>query len=461
MIGWIHTILNPSLRNNFSHNTLILFANNGLTALLAFSLTVLIARGLGDAALGRYAAIMAWVLPLSLLTEFGIGTLITRNVARQRNAAQDYLNLTHRLRWMIGGGVIAVVWVFAPLLSDDAQIIAGLRIGIFLALIDALFASYTAVFRAWEMMWPILILNTGYLGLQVVGAAVVVLMDGSVVGLMAVIVAADGVQLAATWGFFRHLCFRVSLQNPSPPPPLPTEWRGATISGFRRPPQYGEGEEIPTQAIRPLIDTIAILKKAWPFMVAGVLATLQLRMVILILQGQVGNEAVGWYAAANRVVEAGRMLPNAAFGALFPMLAALVDNPPKMRRVFRQAALFLVVYGVGVGGIALIGGKPFVRFVFGEHFEQAGAALVILAWAILPGGLRGLVTLRLYAYHREWWVNGMTGVALIIQLVVGVWLIGEYGIPGAAWTIVIAEIVLAGLLFGTAWRSGDTMLRGH
>ncbi|MBZ0319846.1 MAG: oligosaccharide flippase family protein, partial [Anaerolineae bacterium] len=203
------------MRNNFSHNTLILFANNGLTALLAFSLTVLIARGLGDAVLGRYAAIMAWVLPLSLLTEFGIGTLITRNVARNRDVAQHYLRMTHPLRWMIGGGVIAAVWIFAPLLSDDSQIIAGLRIGIFLALIDALFASYTAVFRAWETMWPILILNAGYLALQVVGVVVVVLMDGSVVGLLAVIVVADGVQLAATWGVWRHLRFRAGIQNPS------------------------------------------------------------------------------------------------------------------------------------------------------------------------------------------------------------------------------------------------------
>ncbi len=421
-----------------SHNTLILFANNGLTALLAFGLTVLIARGLGDAALGRYAAIMAWVLPLSLLTEFGIGTLITRNVARHRHEAQQYLTMTHRLRWIIGGGVIVAVWVFAPFLSDDAQLIDGLRIGIFLALIDALFASYTAVFRAWEMMWPILILNVGYLALQVVGAVIVVVMDGSVVELLAVIVAADGVQLAATWGIWRKI-------NLTPQPPL----------------QGGEGEEIPAKASKEPIDTIAILKKAWPFMVAGVLATLQLRMVILILQGQVGNEAVGWYAAANRVVEAGRMLPNAAFGALFPMLAALVNQPDKMRRVFRQAALYLVMYGVGVGGMAFIAGRPFVRFVFGGHFEQAGAALVILAWAILPGGVRGLITLRLYAYQREWWVNGVTGLALIMQGILGLWLIGEYGIRGAAWTIVGAEILLAGMLFGVAGRSGDTMLRGH
>lgn len=406
-----------------SHNTLILFANNGFTALLAFGLTVIIARELGDAALGRYAAIMAWVLPLSLLTEFGIGTLITRNVARQRETAHHYLKLTHHLRWWIGGGLIVAVWIFAPYLSNDAQIIAGLRIGIFLALIDALFASYTAVLRALEMMWPILILNTGYLVLQVIGAVIVVLTGGTVVELMMVIVVADGVQLAVTWGIWKKI-------NLTPQPPL----------------QHGERE----QGIR----AGHLIKQAWPFMVAGVLATLQVRMVILILQAQVGNEAVGWYTAANRVAEAARMLPNAAFGALFPMLAALADHPEKIRRFFRRAAWFLAIYGIGIGGMAFIGGRLFVQFVFGENFEAAGTPLIILAWAILPGGLRGLFTLRLYADHREWWANLITGLVVIFQGIVGLWLIGEYGIVGAAWTIVLAEVLL---VFGMAGGSSDTM----
>lgn len=407
-------------KSRFSQNTLILLANNGATAFLAFGLTIIIARGLGSRALGQYVAVMAWVLPLSLLGEFGIGTLITRNVAQNRDAAAAYLKNTHPLRWIIGGGIVLLVWIFAPLLSDDAQIIDGLRVGVLLVVIDALFASYTAVFRAWELMWPILILNTMYLALQVIGAGIVVAINGSVVDLIVVIVLADIIQLVATWGIWKKINH-----------PLPSEKNGDL--------------------------SVKFLQQAWPFMVAGVLATLQLRLVFLILQANISSEAVGWYAAANRVVEAARMLPNAAFGALFPMLAGLTHDPLRMKYIFRQAALLLSLYGVIVGLIALLGAKPFVRLVFGPDFEKAGMALIILAWGILPGGLRGLATLRLYAIGHEGIANWLTAGVVIAQLGFGLILIGKHGITGAAWTIVLAEILLAGALFGTAGRTGDTM----
>ena len=411
-------------KSRFSQNTLILLANNGATAFLAFGLTIIIARGLGSRVLGQYAAVMAWILPLSLLGEFGIGTLITRNVAQNREAAAAYLKNTHRLRWVIGGGIVLLVWIFAPLLSDDTQIIDGLRLGVLLVMIDAIFASYTAVFRAWEMMWPILILNTMYLALQVIGALVVVAFNGSMVELIGVIVAADVIQLAVTWGIWKKIYHPPSLEKK----PDLSDW-----------------------------GMVKILQQAWPFMVAGVLATLQLRMVFLILQANVSTEAVGWYAAASRVVEAARILPNAAFGALFPMLAGLIDDPPRMNSIFRRAALLLSLYGVMVGLTALIGAQPFVQVVFGPDFEKAGVALIILAWGILPGGLRGLITLRLYAIGREWTVNWITAGVVVAQIGIGIILIGKHGITGAAWTIVLAEILLAGVLFGAAGRTGDTM----
>jgi hypothetical protein len=71
--------------------------------------------------------------------------------------------------------------------------------------------------------------------------------------------------------------------------------------------------------------------------------------------------------------------------------------------------------------------------------------------------LRGLATLRLYATGREWVANWVTAGVVIMQLGFGMLLIGKHGITGAAWTIVFAEILLAGVLFGTAGRTGDTM----
>jgi O-antigen/teichoic acid export membrane protein len=283
-------------------------------------------------------------------------------------------------------------------------------------------------------MWPILALNAGYLALQVAGALVVAARDGSVVDLVAVVVIADAVQLAATWGIWRRL------KNKRHPQPLPMHGEGSTERFIYQ----GKGH-LPLRQL---------LQQAWPFATAGVLATLHIRLIVLILQANASAEVVGWYTAASRTVEAARMLPQALFGALFPALAALAIDPPRMRRTLRQAASILTGYGLLIGLLSLASAKPLIRLLFGSGFDEAAGALIILAWALLPGTLRGLLTLWFYAHHREWTANRLTGFALVLQIGLGLALVERYGLAGAAWTVVIAETFLAGLLFGAACWGG-------
>ena len=74
----------------------------------------------GENGLGIYATVLAWVYPLSLITEFGLGTLITRDVAQDPDQAHAYILATVRLRGLIGGGLLALVLIFAPQFSDNA-----------------------------------------------------------------------------------------------------------------------------------------------------------------------------------------------------------------------------------------------------------------------------------------------------------------------------------------------------
>ena len=72
-------------------NSGILIAVNVSGAGLGFWLSVVLARGLGLADFGRYTLAIAWTFALSLLAEFGLNTLITRDVARQPADASPYL----------------------------------------------------------------------------------------------------------------------------------------------------------------------------------------------------------------------------------------------------------------------------------------------------------------------------------------------------------------------------------
>lgn len=389
-----------------SQNALILLINNFATAVLAFALTIIISRGLGDSAFGQYAAVMAWVLPLTLVADFGLNTLITRDVAQHPALAQFYLHRSHMVRALVGTAVVVGVWMTAPLLSDEALVVMGLRVAILLAVIDAFFGSYTAVFRAWERFTPIVILNVGYLGLQVASALIIVAQNGDIVQLLALIVAADIVQLGFAWLLWQR-------------------WRhdrGYTVQ---------DGLKLHT-----------LTRRTRPFVVAGVLAMLQMRVMIILLDQLVSTAAVGWYAAAFRLVEAARMAPNAYFVALFPRLAALVVQPQHFAKIIHWSALALIAYGIGFGIVMHFTGEWLVLTLFGEEFAATIAILGVLSWSLLPSTLRALLTLYHYAYNDEGYVNKCLLLGLVIQLGAGVGLVLRYGVAAAGWAVIIGECVL-------------------
>lgn len=405
----------------FAHNTFALTANNILSASLAFLLSILIARGLGDAAFGRYAAVMAWILPLSMVVEGGVGTWLTRAAAQNPAAATYYLRATYRLRFLAGGIVIVLLQIGAPFLTRDAQIATGLRIAVFLTLIDALFASYTAIFRARQITLPILMLNIVYLSLQIAGVLLVITTKGTILDVLVLIVIADGCQLGLTWVYRQVLSHR---QKETP------------LVNF--PPLYPK----------------EIFQRALPFMIAGILAALQMRLTILLLENTAGVAPAGQYAVAVRLSDAARLIPNALFAVLLPNLASLVNYPEILRRSFWKSGRLILPYSIGVATLCLIASESLVRLTFGGGFNAAASALPILAWALVPGLLRALLTLYHYAYHREWLVNGFFFAGLFLQGGLGIVLIERDGIKGAAWAVFFSEIFLViGLSVAALWKT--------
>jgi O-antigen/teichoic acid export membrane protein len=156
--------------------------------------------------------------------------------------------------------------------------------------------------------------------------------------------------------------------------------------------------------------------------VAAILAAVQARAGTILLERLTDVSEAGTYAAAARFTEAGRVIPNAFFGALFPALAALATAPIEMNRLFGRVMLGLGLFGV-------------------DAVAAAAPTLTVTAWALLPGLLRSGRTLYWYARGREGFVNTVTAISLVIQIGLSLWLIPQSGAPGAAIVSVIVEIV--------------------
>jgi O-antigen/teichoic acid export membrane protein len=294
----------------------------------------------------------------------------------------------------------------APWISDEPQLVRGLQVSAPLILIGPFVSSFTAVFRARQVMWPVAFLNTGMLLVQLILTLLVLAAGGGVMAALTVNLMTSVGQLVAAWGIYRTRFYR----------------------------RFDK-----TSIGAPLASVLALMRRAWPFALAAILSALQLRLSVILLEQFRGAAETGQFAAAGRFVEAGRMLPNALFGALFPAISAGRDTDKDLQRVFRRARWTLAVYGLLFGLGAVLFSTWLVRLTYGPDFAPAIPVLQALGWSLLPGILKGAQIIYCYARGQEARVNRVLGLTLIAQLVLGLWLIPQYGALGAALAVILTE----------------------
>lgn len=410
-------------RPPLTRSAALLLISNLIGAALSFAIVALIGRGLGERGLGVYALALAWVYPLGLAVEFGLGTLMTREIAADPSQTGRMLGSAAALRVMLGAPVMLALIALAPLITSDAASASGLRIAAPLVIVTPFYSAFTAVLRARQAMLPILWLNVGMLAAQAALTALTLALGGGVLTALAINTATSAGQLVAAWAVCRS----------SAP---------------------ASAERIPS-----LADLSEMARQSAPFAIAGVLAALQMRLPVIMLEQLTTTEAVGLFAAANRLIEGLRLFPNALFGAIFPSLSALAGDVTGMRRVFRRGAAGLIAFGGVVGMGLTLFGAPILMLIYGAPFADGSTALTLLGWALAAGALRGLATLRWYAAGREASANRINAVLLIAQIVVGVPLIVLWGVNGAALTILLTESAALVRLGGDVEGLGVTQLR--
>ena len=197
------TRVDTLLTTRLSSNTITLLISNMGGAALSFVLSALIGRALGTEGLGAYAVAMAWVFPLSLVVEFGLATLMTRDLAQDFETAHAYLETVTRARLLIGGAMMLLLFAAAPLISSDPAVIAGLQISAPMVIILPFFSGFTAIYKARGVDVAVAYLNIGMLLAQVILTALALLAGGGVIAALIVNVVTSAGQLVAAWGIYR------------------------------------------------------------------------------------------------------------------------------------------------------------------------------------------------------------------------------------------------------------------
>ena len=121
---------------------------------LGFALVIL--RLLGTEGNGEYAfAVVVW-LYTKTFTDFGLGILTTRDVARDHTLADEYLGLTTLLRLLLWGAALPIVGIFTLAFRQFGGLTVASTVAIVLLILSILPDSYSdaanAIYNAFERM---------------------------------------------------------------------------------------------------------------------------------------------------------------------------------------------------------------------------------------------------------------------------------------------------------------------
>ncbi len=219
----------------------------------------------------------------------------------------------------------------------------GLRL-----ILDSMEGGYVYLFQAHQEMGPYALVNILGAAIRLVGIILVVSAGAQIVGAGSIWVLASAVALLVMM-FLGHK----------------RGWKPG-LKEYR------------------LNDSWNVLKMAFPLATFGALQTLYYRVDSVILKSFSGNEAVGFYDMATRVLLFALALSQLYSQAVYPVFSSVQDKPRDFGRLAFKCVKFLFFLGLPmtVGGYFLAG--PLLVLIAGPQYVPSGPAFAVLALSILP-----------------------------------------------------------------------------
>lgn len=399
------TTLRRILKNSFAPMVTQL-ANR----LVDLAFAIVVARVLGPATVGEYAFAVVLIGYFQIFTDFGLGTLLTREVAQDRTRARDYLANIIGLRLALVAASIPVLASLVALYWSAFNLTAAgaITIGFFaLGLVPgALSASYSAVFYAYEKMeYPAMLTSIATLLRVALGLAALFAGFG-IAGLGAVSFVVNVVTALIFWRLLATTFFR---------PTWRFDW--------------------------------AVARRLWflsfPLMINNFLSSVFFRIDVLLLKPMQGDAATGYYSTAYKFIDGLNIIPSFFTLAVFPIFSRYaVSSTNSLRFGFERSLKLLLIISLPITVLTTLFAGPIILLFFGEEFRPAIVALQILIWFLPFSYVNSITHYVLIALNRQRYLTVAFVIGVAFNIAANLVVIPRFSYPGAAAVTVLSEIVL-------------------
>ncbi|WP_119065888.1 flippase [Aggregatilinea lenta] len=396
-------------KNSLAPIVLNLF-NRGID--LAFAFIMLRILGPANAGVYYYAiVIFGW---FDILTNFGLNTFLTREVARDRDRAGRYLLNTTALRLglaLLGIPLLAAFFVIRnQTVSEplEAQAVVAIVLLYVALLPGSISTGLTALFYAFEKAeFPAAITTISTIAKVTIGLATLLL--------------GWGVEGLAGGAIATNLITFVILA-----------W-------LARPLIRGQFWQRPDRTLMR-----HMMGESWPLMINHLLATVFFKIDVVLMEAINGNVVVGQYSTAYKWLDALNIIPAFLTMALLPVMARQAhEDRAGLKRNYTLAVKLLLMVALPVAVITTFIAEPLVHFLGGAEYLPAGAvALQLMIWSILIGWMNSVTNYVIVALDRQRTLTFAFVAGVVFNLTANILLLPAYSYRAAAIITIFSEGVL-------------------
>ena len=383
------------------------------TVVIGVATSVLTARYLGANGLGVLGFALAFTAILSVIVDFGLGTLATREVSRNQTLTGKYLANVVTMRLCLAGAYIVLIALLVNVMGYPQQTVLVTYVIAISVVISTLAGTVSAMFQAFQELQYVAIASLLTSIMLLVSIAAAIALHVSVIGFAFVYIIANAITLV-------YLCIAYSRRF---------KWEGPWVDwAFWR----------------------AALKEAWPMAALAISVMVYFRIDVVILSIFRGAAEIGFYTVAYTVSETTTIIPTMFMASLFPLISQIHENSRhSFADTCAKSMKYMFFLGLPMAFTVTLWATPAITFFYGSAFGGSAVALQIIIWAAAAMYVGIILGSTFISANLQKLSMKLTIGAVVFNITLNMLVIPRYGYLGASTTTVATEafLVCLGIVF--------------
>ena len=375
-------------------------------AIFLFLLTLTVSRLLGPSLFGIYSFLTTVVLTGSYLSNYGLDTLMVREVVKNQSIGKKYLSNILGLKIVTSFVTIVLILIIFELLLTDAKtksMLMVLSISLIFNSLSQTLWYYGDCFKKFiyhSMLWTVSNFFKAVIGIIII----IVYRDISLL--------IWGLLFAEIISFIIAYCL------------IQKQFGSYSIS-FDFSVWYD------------------LTVRSTPLAIGAIFSALYFRLDIIMLKLMKTDQIVGYYSAAYKLIEAFTIIPSAIIMVLFPSLVEYHHADMTLfKEKMRESLVFFFITGLILAIFLSVFSEKIILLIFGNAFSPSILALQILSWALFFMFINYLFSHSLISSGREKTNTFYLVFITVVNIGLNFLLIPRYEHIGAGYATLISEVIL-------------------